>query len=432
MNVIATQRAMGYANHFKKFGFEPTFITHQRTENNELVFCEKSEILKSVKTEDNKQYKVYRFRVGKYLTGQLLTWIENSNLNKFGILFSWAFGHLDTRGSLLSCKLTERHFLKHHLKTHQYDVMMGIFSPHYHLSNCHWAHKKFKIPYVLDYRDLWDERITISNYSFSSVHKIRNYFAKNYWIKWNGNALFHTITSKEWSSKLTQLTTKNGHVITNGFEWDDFFPLQEKSIDKEEFKIVHIGSLYNHQKIEIFLEGLSIFITKYPQAKIKLYLIGALRNQISSNDYNAYLTNPEIKLNTYITNQYYELTHRIGRQEALQRIKQADLLYFPGITEVKGRHFGKIFEYIASGVKTVVAPSDSSSVEEIILETGAGEICNSAVEVCQFLEKEWNNWGNNLNDYLPNQEAIGKYTRESQTERYAHLILDRIVLCSEE
>jgi glycosyltransferase involved in cell wall biosynthesis len=419
MNVIATQRAMGYANHFKKFGFEPTFVTHQRSERNEVVFCEQSEILKKVIIEDKEKYKVYRFSVGKHRRGQLLTRIENSKWNKLGILFSWIFGHLDTRGSLLNTKLTERIFLKEHLKTHQYDLIMGIFSPHYHLSNCYWAHKKFNTSYVLDYRDLWDERLTIPQYKFSFTHSLRNFFCRKYWKKWNSKALFHTITSKEWSTVLTQITHKKGFVITNGFEKDDFFPWQARGDRDDEFKIVHIGTLYNHQKLEVFLEGMSLFIASNPTAKIKLYLIGAKRKSKAVQGDNGYLIDPENILREFFPKQHYEITSRVDRKEALLVLKQANLLYFPGVTDVKGRHFGKIFEYIASGVKTVVAPSDKSSVEELIVETEAGVLCNSANEVFEFLEKEWNN---ELIDFSPDKSAILNYSRESQTSIYAEYI----------
>jgi hypothetical protein len=159
MNVIATQRAKGYANHFKKFGFEPTIITHQWDKKYEQQLCSPADILSNTIFEENQAYRVYKLPIGNFKRGRLLGAIEKTFSNKIGILVSWICGHLDTTSKTLNCKLTERHFLKEHLKTHHYDVMMGIFSPHYHLSNCSWAHKKFNTPYVLDFRDLWDNRM---------------------------------------------------------------------------------------------------------------------------------------------------------------------------------------------------------------------------------------------------------------------------------
>jgi len=39
MNVIASQRALGYANNFKKFGFEPTIVTYDWTKKAEDQYC---------------------------------------------------------------------------------------------------------------------------------------------------------------------------------------------------------------------------------------------------------------------------------------------------------------------------------------------------------------------------------------------------------
>ncbi len=176
MNVIASQRALGYANHFKKFGYYPTIITHQWEKSLQEQFCEPNEILQKTIKEENENYTVYKMPIGQFKRGKFLKRIEKSLLNKFGILLSWVFGHLDTRGELLNNKLTERHFLKKHLKENQYDVVIGIFSPHYHLSNCAWLYKKFNIPYVLDFRDLWNNRIIHKKYNPNFTEKTQDFF----------------------------------------------------------------------------------------------------------------------------------------------------------------------------------------------------------------------------------------------------------------
>jgi hypothetical protein len=416
MNVIATQRAKGYANHFKKFGFEPTIITHQWDKKYEQQLCSPADILSNTIFEENQAYRVYKLPIGNFKRGRLLGAIEKTFSNKIGILVSWICGHLDTTSKTLNCKLTERHFLKEHLKTHHYDVMMGIFSPHYHLSNCSWAHKKFNTPYVLDFRDFWSNRILEKEYMPTITTKLQDALSHYYWKKWSDKSLFCTITGEYWASKLSDLLKKESFNISNGFE---NIPFAKQSIISEYFEITSTGTIYPQQDLDLLLKGIKRFIEKCAHPKqVKINFIGLMKK-------NGTHLPIEEKILAELSAEIVKITPRLPKNEALKYQFGASVLIFPTLPSQIGFHSGKIFEYIASSRPILASPVDNFAVANLLEETQTG-ICSSLVsEIVDFLEVHYSNWESHQKVNIPikgNDEKIRFYSRENQTKRYADFL----------
>lgn len=206
MNVIASQRALGYANHFKKFGFEPTVVTFQWEKEFSEQFCEKNNFDERTEKENNGLYNLVKLPLFRSKRVKTLSIIEKSFFGRIGVLISWLFGELDTSAHLLNYKIVEKYFLKGHLKDHKYDYILGVFSPHFNLSNAAWAGKKYNIPYTLDFRDLWDNRIIRTNYNPNLTEKIQDKIYGYYWKRWIRKSNFYSITSQPWLEKLETIS----------------------------------------------------------------------------------------------------------------------------------------------------------------------------------------------------------------------------------
>lgn len=414
MNVIASQRAIGYANHFKKFGFEPTVITQQWDKKINDQFCKPEEITEKSVYETNENYSVYKLPIGQFKRGKLLKRIENSPLNKISILFSWVFGHLDTKGELLNCFLTERYFLKQHLKKNSYDIILGIFSPHYHLKNCSWANKKFKLPYILDYRDFWNNRITRLNYKPNKTERIQDYFCSYWWRKWAKKALFQTKTSQNWADKLQLITKNKTFRITNGFE-KKLESVQTNSISSK-FNILSIGTIYPQQDLTILLKGISNFIIQVDSSKVSVLFVGMEKQNVDT-------TNSKKLITEYLNNFSFQITKRISKDEVLEYEKMSSVLIFPTIPNEPGFYSGKIFEYISSNKPVLAAPKDMEAVGDLINLTNTG-ICSSDVnEITEYLLNEYNFWA--INGYTVsnwNRNEVANFSRENQTKILSDLI----------
>jgi glycosyltransferase involved in cell wall biosynthesis len=426
MNVIASQRTLGYANHFRKFGFEPTILTHQWDKSKEEQHCKPNEILGKTIIEENGAYSVYKMPIGQFKRGKIISFFENSRLNKINILFMWIMGHLDTKGELLNSSLTEKHFLTEHLKTNNYDVVLGVFSPHFHLKNCYWINKKFKIPYVLDYRDLWNNRIIHQKYTPNAKLKFQDKITSFWWRVWAKKALLNTITSEPWRTKLQNIGVRKTAVITNGFEKNEFvFNTNDAT---KEFKIVHTGSLYNNQDLTAFFNAVNIFINKINPLNFKIYFIGAERNKkVKYISINSFIDAQTLKDKYRLSEEYFVFSPRTSREDSLKQVYSASILLMPTFPFSPGTYSGKIFEYLPSKRPILATPKDLSVIDELIQETQTG-ICSSIEdEIVEFLTQSYNDWIKKGFVIIEGKkEKIDYYSRENQTKILADLIGEKI------
>ncbi|UXX81104.1 hypothetical protein N7E81_08320 [Reichenbachiella carrageenanivorans] len=408
-DVIASYRANAYLKHFSKFGIEPTLVTHDWG----------SPDCKEVRHEKLAYGRVIRIPKGLELTPKWRVQFEKIPfLNKLGILLRWVSGYLDNDPQMIG---NYKSYLKHCneiLSANHYDCMLGIFSPHHHLRLCHTLHENFKIPYILDFRDLWNNRVIHKNYKPNVTEKIQDAITKFYWKKWLSKAAFFSITSEDWKNKINEFSSTKGIVIHNGFDPEMFENVVPT--DTSTFTIVHGGSLYEHQKLNIFLEGCKQFIEKEKPKNFKVKFIGADRGNAFPGQLSGFMYNPVDRIYSLLDKNYCEVTKRIPKQELAQEITNCQLLLFPSLPDSPGTHLGKIFDYVGSKKNILMIPDDNSVVGEMVRETKAGVICNESEEVCKRLTQLHKEWiSNGYLKYEGNIKLINKYSRATQVQELA-------------
>ena len=270
---------------------------------------------------------------------------------------------------------------------------------------------------------LWDNRIIHLNYKPSLTELIQDKITQYYWKKWLSRALFFTITSQDWKGKISSFSRTPGYIIHNGFDPELFEGLETNNKIEKEFTIIHAGSLYEHQNIDIFLNGCVMFLDKVKPKDFKVKFIGTDRVTEVRNSLSGYMYEPKAKILSVLNEEYCEVTNRIPKKALAYEMKFCQLLYFPGLVESPGTHLGKIFDYLGSGKNILMVPDDYSVVGELIKETNTGFICNSSQDVCDQITQSYNEWKDigHLN-CQGNQEAISKYTREFQVKKMAAYI----------
>jgi hypothetical protein len=417
LDVIASYRTQAYADHLYKHGFFPTIVTHrwEREKGNTYAFHEKGTEAIVEETESCKVIRLPR-------QPERLVKLEELNktqrvLSKLQVLSCWVQGEfeLHTRNSSRTFKA----FIFEHLKQHHYDLIIGIFSPHSHLKLCYEIHQKFKIPYVLDFRDLWQNRVIYTDYSPDPKERIEDFLVERYWKKWVSKASFFTIASAPFRDRVAKITKVPGYVVKNGFESDILqgYTHKENTI----FKVVHNGSVYHHQKLDIFLQGVKKFIEQVKPENFKVEFIGAIKEIARGK--KSFNFDVEEQLADFLEPKHYSITKRIPRKEALQHVYDAQVVLFPAVPNYPGCYSGKIFEYLGAGKNILVVPTDHSVVEELILETQAGEICNTADEVASYLERKYQEWMQfNCCRYQGIPEKIKLYSREAQVKEMVALL----------
>lgn len=412
-DTIASYRANAYLRHFHKFGLRPTLITHP------WIGLEKSQ---QYKEEEYEYGSVIRVPIKTTTSARVIEWLESVPIiNKFVIFLRWSAGFLDSGNSEnFDSYQSLKNYLYAHLKKKEYDYCMGIFSPHHHLRLCYKINQKFGIPYILDFRDLWDNRVIHQDYQPTLSEKVQDAITKYYWKKWLGSASFFSITSAPWRNKINEFSDAKGIIITNGYDPEDFEV--EPLANHDQFEVIYAGRLYAHQRLDIFLEGCQHFIETKNPSDFKLIFYGSERSGLP-NQTSGFLFEPKKFVSEYLDEEYFSFRKRVAKKQLIARLKGCQILLFPGMPDSPGTHLGKIFDYLASGVNILMAPDDNDVVGDLIKVTNAGIIANTPEEVSTQLNAWYDEWASTGNVECPgNGEEINRYSRESQVKRLANSI----------
>lgn len=411
MDVVSSYRTKAYCEYLYGFGFFPTLITH-RWEKDEKGNWKVHDKGDQVITEENDSHNVIR------LPRPCCFKAPNDFSSKVFTAKSWIQGDLDIE--LRNSYFIFKDFLFDHLKSNKYDVCLAIFSPHYHLKLAFEINKKFRLPYVLDFRDLWDNQIVTSAYTPPNLKKkLIDLVNRYWWKKWLGNAMFFSVAGKKWKIYIESFSGKSGLVIRNGFEF-----IVENSVKDYQspgnFKIVHFGKLYENQDLEVFLNGFNRFLDKTPSKQaITLELIGWKSSNNEKLKSLIYRHVPEKNLN---------IIDYMAKDELLQYCKKnASVFYFPGFKEDNGSFAVKVFDYISLQKPVIMSPGDKSEVESILNETQAGIILNTPEEVDEFLVQKYKEFSRGSILFGGKLDKILQYQRGHQVEKLAlniHRYLD--------
>lgn len=421
MNVIASRRAEAYAMFLREQEFDITVLTH-RWEIDEKEYKSKDgnpnwkvwDTKASVIYEDNVDYKVIRVPRYKSLRSKLTPFTESVPfLKKAADLFIWANGHLDSN---IDSYYNFRDFLWSHLKNNNYDVVLTIFTPHNHIKLAYEIKREFGIPFIADYRDLWDNDLLLKDRRKASTtrgRKIFNYLSLKFHKKWLKEALFYSSVSQPIVDKIAELCeVHNGYCIKNGYESNVFSKLEKQY--KEEFIILHGGTIYEAQDISAFIKGLRLFwsnLQDFDKTQVRVIFLAI---KTKSKERQLIKSLPEIKV---------EFTQRLPREQAIQLMKDASILFYPSWTTTSGIYSGKIFEYLGAGNNILVIPNDHDVVEELINRTGSGLATDSPEEMAEYLKENFNAWKKDGKSvYKGNKSLIKEYSREFQVEQMAKLI----------
>ncbi|WP_207432392.1 glycosyltransferase [Sabulibacter ruber] len=405
-NVVSARRPESYAKYLPKHGYEVNVLTlrfdkipngndkytwalHDHTATTIIDNFESSKVIRVPRVLTFLQIlidKISKFRF----------------LRKLTIPFIWANGYFDL--PIIYSYQNIKNELFKLLSKEKYDLIYSIYSPHILLKIAYEANKKFGIPYALDFRDLWNNNLASLEYQPSNIERIQNFFIKKYWSKWLSNAKFFSITSNEWLGEVKKLTQKTGYVLTNGFESEQLlFNYTEKN---DLFTISFVGSLYTEQNIDIFINGVTDFIDKHSPVNLKINFVG-LKDK--------YRPGVKQEILNKLDRRYLNIIDYVEKEEAYKIMNSSSILYYPAFSSIPGWCSVKVYEYLASKRPILVSPGDNGIVDDIIIKTKAGEICNLSSEVYSFISSSYAEWEKNKYlKYNGIEDEIEKYSRKYQ------------------
>ena len=283
----------------------------------------------------------------------------------------------------------------------RFDLVLGIFSPHFHLPQAAEIHRKWGIPFVIDFRDMWDDRVLQTHPDLSRKELILHGIVKRRWQKWMQHAAGHTSVSSAMNDQLSTLFNQPGKVIFNGYEALEH---AENGEQYPVFTISHAGTIVEWKQIDTLFEGIAKFI-EHTEADIHLVLAGV--HVLIATHVNAAL-----KKHNLTDYPGLKVMPRIPRTEAIDIIRKSHVLFYPPAVGFEGVYSSRIFEFMASGNPIVVAPKGDTAVDELMAEYNNGGTFETASEVAAFIGQQYQKF--KAGETTQTTNNMTAYTREAQ------------------
>ena len=388
------QRVLKFCKYLRKFGWEPIVLTTKDGDFpvEDLSFYNDTKTIDVHFANSLSFHKIYNWITGNKTTPTYQL-SSSSKDNKMVQLFRWIRNNLIVPDGRIGWYPNAVKVGSDLIKQNNIRVIFSSAPPYtVHLIG-RTLSKKYKIPWIADFRDPWTDRFY-------------NYENKRLWItrmidshlenKVINDATALTTVSKTISKSYKKLF----HVIHNGYDEDDFTAINK--IKNNAVVIRYIGTMTKSQYPSNFFE--SINELNLNKKKYQIELIGNIH--------------PDIKY--YIDAKKYDnftkIKPYIPHKEAIKKMCESRflLLVIPNTEKNMGIVTGKLFEYIRSMRKIIMIGPKKSDAAEIIVLTNSGRSFDYSEknEIKRFL----------LTNNLPTSSNYQHYSRENLTK-----ILSRIV-----
>lgn len=273
--------------------------------------------------------------------------------------------------------------LRQYLGTHSFDMVVATMSPDEHLAMAAWCRKVHGIPFIADYRDLYDNRLLSPRFKPSLRDRFMLRIRRGYHRRWTRKAGAVVTVSAPLALVLAkQLRRPAVEVVRNGYNADVIGSIR-RSDELPEFVITYSGRLLDTQPLQPFMTAFREFVAALPQddrEKVKLQFFG-VRSQRQADQLR-------MDLGPLIS---YLSIERIAHEQSLREMERSSILLMFDYGQ-DGVYSGKLMEYVGMRRNILMIPSDHGVIGELIDQGQLGMHTDHVEEASRFLRKKFDEW----------------------------------------
>lgn len=274
-------------------------------------------------------------------------------------------------------------------------------------------HKKYDIPWVAEYRDLWAGG---HNYNYGRLRLL----LERQLEKWIISSAEEFVTvSDALAKELRSRTDKKVHVITNGYDPDDRQNVNEptETYSSEKLNIVYTGQIYiDNQTLTPLFDALAK--NKELRRNVVVHFYGPnLREKIERKYDAEKISQIQKNLN------FYGL---VSRKRAMQAQEKADLLLLLGWSDENfgGILTGKLFEYLSAKRNILAINSFLDDASKVVEKNNVGHFCSNSEEVAKYLQQKIDFKSEHGFTTSPSGSAALKYQYSSLAKEVESVLTD--------
>lgn len=296
-----------------------------------------------------------------------------------------------------------RKYLDRVLETNKPDIILVESGPTNLVRLVSKTAVKYGMPYAIDFRDLYYHEMSRDFGHLPFNKRVKILLERWYMRSSITSAQLVFGLNHEWLDIL-HIPTDKRKIVSNGFDseiWNEIPPQNEF----EQFTISIIGTLYSREFIPVFLNTLNLFIQKRPE-KVKVKFI-APGSETLVNLIREALPFEQVEI----------AESRMPYREAIAIMAKSQILMYHGWPGYKCTISTKVYDYLRSGAKILIVPSDENGLDRLIEETGSGASCSTAAGGAAQLEAWYRDWeSGKLMRGMGSGERFEKFSRKYQAQ----------------
>jgi glycosyltransferase involved in cell wall biosynthesis len=317
-----------------------------------------------------------------------------------------------------------------YLKKNKVDVIIATGDPFILFKYASKLSKKFKTPWISDYRDLWSQETDIQN---NFILKYWNTYFEKKIVK--SSSLILTVSDFLKLKISSLIKHKKYKIIPNGYDPEAISNIKNIGQQTEFLSFAFVGTLYDWHPIRSFLSVFSSFIKTHPDSKIKIYFYGI----------NFYCEDKYSNFNEFILAEFphlkdhMEIYKKMSNEDLLKELAKQNVMLLFNDYSLLGT---KIFDYLGIGRTIlfcyandpeanllkkkhhVVKEEDEANnklQEELINKTTAGYIIQDAKHLYKTLELLYDEFQKN-GSIKCTTVNIENYSRKHRVKELAEII----------
>ncbi len=418
-------RPYSWYKYLKEFGIHPVIVTRQweNKYGNALDYIAPSASNKTI-IEETDFGTIIRTPYKPNLSNRLLL---KYGANKYKLIRKIISAYYEFAQYFYTTGYTKELYKEAHryLKENKVDVIIATGSPFVLFSVASKLSRKYTIPWIADYRDLWSQYGDIEKNPFLRT------FYQTFEKRIMRNVSQITTVSEFLEHKLRSLGIgKPFHILPNGYDHELIDQVANITPNPDCLNIAFVGTIYDWHPWESFISKYCQFILQHPEVSMKV---------------NFYGVNTEERIKSFILGDYpkiithFSFTPRLPNREVLGKLAQNHVMLLFNYYSYMGT---KIFDYMGIKRKMILCYSDDKEaknlkekyykIEEIdgisktlqadlIQETNSGIVVKDAHHLEIVLLDLWQEF-QTTKKIACDSSGIEKYSRREQVEKLARII----------
>ena len=412
LNLPSAIRVGKFAKYLPEFGWSPIILSVKDIG----FYLKDDELYKEVKNLNiHRTESLDYFRLMKLLQiGKSKNLSENIHRSKEKItnFIKSLFPIDDKIGWMPFCYSKAKKIIK---KNHIQIIFVSIGGVHHQAITAYFLAKKFDIPLILEFRDLWADHPFIERSYFGKL--INNYWEKKV-IDYATRIISLAPKQREFLKKKYNIYDNKIEYISNGYDEDYFNRKFPQKKEKGTLILTFCGGFYkNLTPSDLFNSFLRI---KENRLKIIIRFIGNFRNQF-------FQLKKQYESKSFLDNISIEVIPRISYIQLLEKLHLSDvlMLFLPKDNKYDLILHAKLFDYMAIRKPIIAFCPKNSDVENIvnegnlgfIVEAGNVDMGTKKIEEIIRLFKQ-----NKLKEICGSDKFISQFTQRKATEKLVKVL----------